>query len=101
VVRSLPLSASQSRAVLSHEAVSTRWPSGLETALTTNIGVAFESGQKLAALGLPEPRGTVVRGGEHPPVVRAKDRGPNPSGVALKSVPLLLKRLLLSAPRFA
>jgi hypothetical protein len=35
VVRSLPLSASQSRAVLSPDAVSTRRPSGLKTALTT------------------------------------------------------------------
>ena len=75
----------QSRAVLSHEAVSTRRPSGLKTALLNRAGVALESGQELAALSLPEPRGFVIRCGEHPPAVRAKDRAINPAGVALES----------------
>jgi hypothetical protein len=33
----------------------------------------------------PEPRGLVLRGGEHPPAVRAKNRAINFAGVALES----------------
>jgi hypothetical protein len=49
------------------------------------VGVALESGQKLAALSLPEPRGIVIRCGEHAPAVRAKHRARNLAGVALES----------------
>ena len=48
-------------------------------------GMAMESGQELAAVGLPEPRGAVVRGGEHPAAVRTEDRAPNRATMALEN----------------
>ena len=85
MAKSLPLSASQSRAVSSSEAVSTRRPSGLKTALINPVGMALESGQELAAVSLPEPRGMVIRGGEHAAAVWAEHRAPNRAAMALES----------------
>ena len=46
--------------------------------------MALKSGQKLAAVCLPEPRGPVIRGGEHASSVRAKNSACNLATVALE-----------------
>ena len=58
--RGLPESASQTRAVLSREAVTTRLPSGLNAAELTECGVPLEGGEGLAGVGVPDPRRLVV-----------------------------------------
>ena len=56
VAKVLPESASQTRAVLSPEAVTTRLPSGLNAAEKTYVGVPLEGGEELAGVGVPDPR---------------------------------------------
>ena len=56
----MPESASQTRAVLSYEAVTTRLPSGLNAAEVTLVGVPLEGGEGLAGVGVPDPRRLVV-----------------------------------------
>ena len=54
----LPESASQTRAVVSPEAVTTRLPSGLNAAELTpsdRCGVPLEGGEGLAGVGVPDP----------------------------------------------
>ena len=48
-------SAFQTRAVLSHEAVTIRLPSGLNAAEKTVLDVPLE-GEGLAGVGVPDPR---------------------------------------------
>ena len=113
---SLPLSASQMRAVLSSDAVTTRLPSPLNAALNTSryglsgrrspcrsphprcarcchrdavttrlpsplnaavrhlVGMAFQDGDLLAALRIPDARGVVARRRHHPLAVAAERR---------------------------
>ena len=61
----LPVAASQSRAVLSSDAVTMRLPSGLNAALYTASVMAFERlADRLAGRGVPDPRRLVLRRGD-------------------------------------
>jgi hypothetical protein len=51
------------------------------------MSLPLSCSRNLAALSLPQPRGRVIRGGEHTPAIRAKDRAMNIAGVALESDP--------------
>ena len=62
----LPLAASHTRAVLSQEAVTTRWPSGLNCAELTVAFMLQGRANRLAGGGIPHPRRLVPRGGHHP-----------------------------------
>ena len=56
-----PLSASQSRTVLSELAEARRLPSGLKATLHHDVFMAHERcAERLAALGIPEPHGLVI-----------------------------------------
>ena len=54
--RVLPESASQTRAVLSAEAVTTRLPSALNAAERTCSVCPWREGEGLAGVGVPDPR---------------------------------------------
>ena len=60
----MPVAASQTRAVLSKDAVTMRDPSGLNAADLTQLLVAAEDGDRLAGRGVPDARGLVVRRGD-------------------------------------
>ena len=53
----LPVAASQTRAVLSSDAVTMRFPSGLKAARPHRTSVAAEDGDRLAGRGVPDARG--------------------------------------------
>ena len=71
---SLPLSVSQIRAVLSSDAVTTREPPLPKAALSTGPVVAFQDGDLLAALHIPDTRGAIA-GRRHHPLAIAAERG--------------------------
>ena len=57
----LPVAASQTRAVLSSDAVTMRVPSGLKAAELTDSVVAAQGRDRLAGRGVPDARGVVPR----------------------------------------
>ena len=59
-VISLPVAASQMRAVLSHDAVTMRVPSGLKAAELTDVLVPAQDRDLLAGRGVPDARGLVI-----------------------------------------
>ena len=75
----LPVSASHTRAVLSADAVTMRLPSGLNAALHTASVMAFERlADRLAGLGVPQPRRLVPRRGDDALAVGAERRALTP-----------------------
>ena len=69
---------SQSRAVLSKEAVKTRWPSGLNCAEITVSPCCIGSPIGFSAEGIPEPCRPIHGGGHDPLAIRTELRGINP-----------------------
>ena len=71
----LPVAASQTRAVLSRDAVTMRLPSGLNAALNHDIFMAFERlADRLAGRGVPDPRRLVLGRGDDALAVGAERR---------------------------
>ncbi len=58
---SVPVAASQMRAVLSSDAVTTRRPSGENAALTTAVGVSVQPHELPARRNIPDARGLIGR----------------------------------------
>ena len=68
----LPVATSQTRAVLSLDAVNKRRPSGLNSRFPHDVGMPGENSYRLAGLGVPDTRRMVVGRGRHAPTIGAE-----------------------------